>query len=31
MMIAATDADFDRWLPIRANADADCVAPIAIE
>lgn len=30
MIIGATDAEFDRWLPIQANPDADCVAPIAI-
>ena len=30
MIIAATDADFDRWLPISASDD-DCVAPVAIE
>lgn len=30
MIVGATDAEFDRWLPIQANVDADCVAPIAI-
>jgi hypothetical protein len=30
MIIGATDAEFDRWLPIQANAAADCVAPISI-
>ena len=30
MIIGASDADFDRWLPIQANGEADCVAPITI-
>jgi hypothetical protein len=29
MFVGASDAGFNRWLPIRA-ADADCVAPIQI-
>ena len=29
LLIGASDADFDSWLPIRAT-EADCVAPIAI-
>jgi hypothetical protein len=31
MIIAATDADFARWLPISARAPDDCVAPIEID
>jgi hypothetical protein len=30
MIIGGSDAEFDRWLPIRADADGDCVAPITI-
>jgi hypothetical protein len=30
MPTAASDADFNRWLPIRVN-DADCVASIAVD
>jgi hypothetical protein len=30
MIIGGSDAEFDRWLPIRADADVDCVAPITI-
>ncbi len=30
LIIGASDADFDRWLPLQARADADCVAPITI-
>lgn len=28
MIVAATDAAFDSWLPIGANASADCIAPV---
>jgi hypothetical protein len=30
MMVGASDARFDRWLPIRAD-DTECVAPVQIE
>lgn len=30
MIVAATDAAFDSWLPIGADAISDCIAPIAI-
>jgi hypothetical protein len=30
MIIAATDVDFDRWLPISARAVSDCIAPIGV-
>jgi hypothetical protein len=30
LIVAATDPNFDRWLPISANVDRDCLAPIAI-
>ena len=29
LIVAATDADFDPWLPIQAT-EADCVAPIIV-
>jgi len=28
LIVAATDAAFSRWLPLRADADKDCFAPI---
>lgn len=28
LIVAASDAAFHRWLPIRADPDTDCVAPI---
>jgi hypothetical protein len=31
MIIGASDADFDRWLPVRADSDTDCVAPVTID
>ena len=31
MFVAASDAEFHRWLPLRANAETDCVAPISVE
>jgi hypothetical protein len=31
LVLGGTEADFDRWLPIAASADRDCVAPIRIE
>ncbi len=31
LLIAATDASFERWFPIHADATTDCTAPIAVE
>lgn len=31
LLISGTDAEFDRWLPIQADASRDCLAPITIE
>jgi hypothetical protein len=31
LFIGGSDAAFDRWLPIQADADRDCLAPIAID
>jgi hypothetical protein len=31
VIVAASDAAFSRWLPLRANADEDCFAPIAVK
>ena len=31
MFIAASDPEYSRWLPVRANPEADCIAPITIE
>jgi len=31
LIVAATDAAFSRWLPLRADADEDCFAPIALK
>jgi hypothetical protein len=30
LIVAATDGHFERWLPLRADAKVDCVAPIAV-
>jgi hypothetical protein len=30
LIVAASDAAFGRWLPLRAESTNDCVAPIAI-
>jgi hypothetical protein len=29
MIIAANDANFSRWMPLRPEAEDDCVAPVA--
>jgi hypothetical protein len=31
LFVGASDPDFDTWLPLRANPEADCVAPILTE
>jgi hypothetical protein len=31
LIVAASDAAFHRWLPIRADPDTECVAPLDIE
>jgi hypothetical protein len=31
LIIAASDAAFSRWLPLRAGEDDDCLAPIAVK
>ncbi|MFO7302671.1 MAG: hypothetical protein DIU54_009690 [Acidobacteriota bacterium] len=31
MIVAASDDGFDAWLPIAANTDDECVAPIVVE
>ena len=31
LFIGASDPDFNRWLPLRADPKTDCVAPIVIE
>ena len=31
VIVAASDAAFSRWLPLRANVDEDCFAPIAVK
>ena len=28
LIVAGVDENFDRWLPLRADPDADCLAPI---
>jgi hypothetical protein len=30
LIVAATDAMFSQWQPLRADADKDCFAPIAV-
>lgn len=30
LIVAALDGDFDRWLPLRVESDAECLAPIEI-
>jgi hypothetical protein len=31
LFVAGAGSDFNSWLPLRANAEADCLAPIQIE
>ena len=31
LIVAASDAAFSRWLPLRAEAEDDCVAPMAVK
>jgi hypothetical protein len=31
LIVAAIDENFSRWLPLRANPDADCLAPIEVQ
>jgi hypothetical protein len=31
LIVAALDGDFEYWMPLRANADADCLAPIELD
>lgn len=31
LIVAATDAAFGRWLPLRAEAEDDCLAPMAVK
>jgi hypothetical protein len=31
LIVAATDENFRRWLPLGVNPDADCMAPIEVE
>ena len=31
LIVAATDENFRRWLPLGVNPDADCMAPIEIQ
>jgi hypothetical protein len=30
LFVAGADADFNSWLPLRVNPDADCLAPIEV-
>ena len=30
LIVGASDASLDRWLPLRADAAADCIAPITV-
>jgi hypothetical protein len=31
LIVAASDSAFGRWLPLRAGAEDDCIAPIAVK
>jgi hypothetical protein len=31
LIVAAIDENFSRWMPLRANPDADCLAPIEVQ
>ena len=31
LIVAASDAAFSRWLPLRADAEDDCLAPMAVK
>lgn len=31
MIVAASDPQFDRWLPLRVDHEADCIAPVVAE
>ena len=30
LIVAATDAAFSRWLPLRANVETECFAPVSV-
>ena len=30
LVVAALDGEFDYWMPLRADADADCIAPVDV-
>ena len=31
LIVAATDENFSRWLPLSINPDVDCIAPIQVQ
>jgi hypothetical protein len=31
LIVAALDDGFDRWLPLRVESDAECLAPIEVQ
>jgi hypothetical protein len=31
LFVAASDSNFNSWLPLRVDIDRDCVAPVAVE
>lgn len=31
LFVGGSDPEFDRWLPVRASPDRDCVAPITVQ
>ena len=31
LVVAGTDENFGRWLPLSVNPDADCIAPVEVE
>jgi hypothetical protein len=31
LIVAALDGDFGRWMPLRADPDVDCLAPVEVQ
>ena len=31
LIVAALDGNFGRWMPLRANPDVDCLAPVEVQ
>ena len=31
LIVAALDGNFGRWMPLRADSDVDCLAPVEVQ